>query len=95
MRRLGNRGAAGELMDEAPTERACRSGARSSMLICRACCRSGLRPSTRILRLISHMVSRSAMAPRLRSTTARCAPPAATSSQDTTASWFARVAGIT
>ena len=55
-------GAAGELMPEAHAGSLRGSGACSLMVICRACCRSGHRPWTRILipilRLISHMVSR-------------------------------------
>jgi len=102
-------GAAGELMPEAHAGSLCGSGACSLMVICRACCRSGHRPWTRILipilRLISHMVSRlaslrtsgPALKPvRSRSTTiARCALPVVTDSPATTASSSAPSAAIT
>lgn len=96
-------------MPEAHAETLRGCGACSSMVICRACCRSGRRPwipiLTRILRSVSHMVSRAAPlrepalalkpARSLSTTIARCAPPAATVSPATTASLSAPSAAIT
>src|SRR5665213_4211265 len=92
---------------EGACRRSTRQNACSSMVICRACCHGGQRSTIKNLRLISHIVSRTALprkAPQGRlsspwaslwTTTARYARIAITALLGTIASWFARSAAIT